>query len=767
MDRNRHSFLAYMLALMMVFNTAAQAAWTPVYAEGSTDPAVQETSLEEEGDELLSLEVPPEPEEEATTEPAIEEPELTQAPATTEPAIEEPFIQTLSLEDPIVTASEELPPPPVANFPISSPAVLAIDALEPLTVTFPGGTTQYFSFDVATPGSFTINALAFSTEPALSMELGTVTGGSGSEVFNTLATDSDGLITYEIDTVGRYTLEIVNSGSDGIVIVSVDSGGGMSPPLYTISLPGIIAVDAPPEPRDFPADSTQYFTFTITTPGAYTIICDAYTAGPALTMKLGTVSGDPGSEAFTQLAADVSGSIGYDFETAGTFFLEVVNSGTAGIVGLQVNSPGGDPPPADPPADPIAVSGDMYDPVAIQINQPYVINDFSAGEEQGFTFTLPEYGPYYVEYTTTGGVDPTLTFLAYTDTGSGYRYSTIKSDVDGFLYHSFVPDDLMGYDTFVLQINNANNEEASGTITFTLKEMTTPPPVSVDGTITPSEMPGTTGGLEFTVSEDEYDVWVFSFDAIAGKTYSAAIYQILGENQAPLDCRFTDAYSAGERWHGPSGQAFSFNMDGLPLDIYEATSDGVHYLNVKNWTNYAGSYIIKIFSNTPAAPGLSPNFISENTTTPQAITLTANNATSIYYSIVPQELYYEEAQFSTYDEPFLMDIIGEVFAYAIKDGVYSGLSSGYYVYAGTKDPGFSPDGSLQPEGTVISITGAIEGDAVYYTTDRSNPYNSPTRQIYTESSSITVGAEGLYLRAIIQNSNGVYGYSNYTDITRG
>ncbi|MDD2302101.1 MAG: chitobiase/beta-hexosaminidase C-terminal domain-containing protein, partial [Eubacteriales bacterium] len=649
-------------------------------------------------------------------------------------------------------ASEELPPPPVANFPISSPAVLAIDALEPLTVTFPGGTTQYFSFDVATPGSFTIIATAFTTEPALTMELGTVTGTSGSEAFNTITTDSDGLITYDIDTVGTYTLEIVNSGDTGVVSVFVNSDGGTAPPLYTISSPGIIPVDAPTGIPDFPADSTQYFTFSITTPGAYTIICDAVSSGAVLTMKLGTVSGDPGAEIFQELASDVDGVIGYDFETAGTFFLEVVNSGTSDLVIFQVNSPGGTPP-EDPPAEPIAISGDMYDPVAIQINQPYVVNDFSGNEEQGFTFTLPEYGPYYVEYTTTGGMDPALAFIAYTDTGGGYSYSYIKSDTDGFLYHSFVSDDLMGYTTFALTISNTGT---LGTITFAIKEMTTPPPVSVDGTITPSEMPGTTGGLEFTVSEDEYDVWVFSFDAIAGKTYSAAIYQILGENQAPLDCRFTDAYSAGERWHGPSGQAFSFNMDGLPLDIYEATSDGVHYLNVKNWTNYAGSYIIKIFSNTPAAPGLSPNFISENTTTPQAITLTANNATSIYYSIVPQELYYDEAQFSTYDEPFLMDIIGEVFAYAIKDGVYSGLSSGYYVYAGTKDPGFSPDGSLQPEGTVISITGAIEGDAVYYTTDGSNPYNSATRQVYTEASSITIGAEGLYLTAIIQNSNGVY-----------
>jgi hypothetical protein len=304
------------------------------------------------------------------------------------------------------------------------------------------------------------------------------------------------------------------------------------------------------------------------------------------------------------------------------------------------------------------------------------------------------------------------------------------------------------------------NNGTEGSVTFSVQEAEGPPAVAIDGTITPSTTPGTTGGLSLDIAEGDSNVKVFSFEAEAGKRYSAVIYKLYGGEYASLDCSFSDAYGAGEVAWG--GGTFGLEIEGLPSDIYEAGTTGTHYLNVQNWSGDAGSFVVKIYSNTPAAPVLSPDSLPENTTTPTEVTITSADSTEIYY-------YYpsvDDTRYS-YSGPFEIDIDTWIIAYAVKDGIYSDLGRGDYWFQGTKYPSFSPTGNIQPQGTIISITGAEEGDTVYYTTDGTNPYNSSTRQTYTEPSSISVGSDGLVLQAIIKNANGIYGNTGWHNVTKG
>ncbi|NLV22556.1 MAG: hypothetical protein GXY49_11305, partial [Syntrophomonadaceae bacterium] len=283
---------------------------------------------------------------------------------------------------------------------------------------------------------------------------------------------------------------------------------------------------------------------------------------------------------------------------------------------------------------------------------------------------------------------------------------------------------------------------------------------TVDGTITPSTTAGTTGGTTLALADGDYDVKIYSFTAEAGKRYSAVAYQQSGEENIQLDGSFSDAYGAGEITWG--GGFFGLEMEGLPIAVFEATSSGTYYLNVRCLAGGANTFIIKIYSNTPAAPVLSPAMLADGTTAPQEITITAEaNADIKYvYASIDDTLL-------SYTAPFVLDVDTMVLAFAVKDGIYSGTARGGYWYDGTKYPGFSPSENIQPEGTAVSITGAEAGDTVYYTTDGTNPYNSSTRQVYTEPSAITVGTSGLNLAAIIKNSAGIYGSVSYKDYTRG
>ncbi|MDD2216387.1 MAG: chitobiase/beta-hexosaminidase C-terminal domain-containing protein, partial [Eubacteriales bacterium] len=401
------------------------------------------------------------------------------------------------------------------------------------------------------------------------------------------------------------------------------------------------------------------------------------------------------------------------------------------------------------PVEATPISGTISEPGAITIGTLYQIDPFFQYDMQCFTFSITATDkPYTVVYTPSAGVHMSLSF----GTQSGDSFSYLKNDKDGSLYYTFTESG-----TYALLLQNNGTD---GSVTFSVQEAEGPPAVAVDGIITPSTTPGTTGGLSLNIAEGDSNVKVFSFEAEAGKRYSAVIYKISGGEYASLDCSFSDAYGAGEVAWG--GGTFGLEIEGLPSDIYEAGTTGTHYLNVRSWSGDVESYVIKIYSNTPAAPVLSPDFLPENTTMPTEITITSVDSAELYYYYATTD----DTRYS-YSGPFELDIETMLVAYAAKDGIYSETAVGWYWFSDTKYPSFSPTGYIQPQGTIISITGAEEGDIVYYTTDGTNPYNSSTRQAYTEPSSISVGSDGLELQAIIKNSNGVYGNTAYNKITRG
>ncbi len=121
---------------------------------------------------------------------------------------------------------------------------------------------------------------------------------------------------------------------------------------------------------------------------------------------------------------------------------------------------------------------------------------------------------------------------------SEYYFSYYKQSSNGVLFYNFESPG-----TYALSLRNNGT---SGSVSFTVHEMTTPPPVTVEGSITPSTTAGTTGGTTLALADGDDDVKIYSFTAEAGKRYSAVAYQQSGEENAQLDGSFSDAYGAGK-----------------------------------------------------------------------------------------------------------------------------------------------------------------------------------------------------------------------------
>jgi hypothetical protein len=504
----------------------------------------------------------------------------------------------------------------------------------------------------------------------------------------------------------------------------------MVPLGSTIDTAEAIALETDFEISQFPEYEVRYYTFTIPEAGNYKASYTSATGYAYLNMQMGTVTGDY----FETLAySSYDGTVEYSFPAAGTYYLYVINYGSVDDVTLQIER--------------APISGTIDNPGSISLNASYTVDPITS-DEQYFTFTIPAPGYYTVTYEASAGTDLNLVF----GTLSYYWFNNLKEDKDGVLYYNFP---YAG--TFALQLTNYGT---SGSVTFTIHAMTTPPPVETDGTITPSTTAGTEGGTLLELAAFDYDCKIYSFTAEAGKRYSAVAYKQTGNQYAQLNGSFSDAFGAGEVSWG--GGTFGLEVAGLPLAVYEAESSGIYYLNVQGGSNEASSYILKIYSNTPAAPVLSPASFPDGTADPQEITITSEDNADIKYVCVTVD-----DTVLTYTAPFALDADTMLLAFAVKNGIYSGLVRGNYWFEGTKYPGFSPIVYIQPEGTVVSITGADEGDTIYYTTDGTNPYSSATRQLYTEPSAITVGPGGLELMAIIRNSHGVYGSMGRVSYTKG
>ena len=284
--------------------------------------------------------------------------------------------------------------------------------------------------------------------------------------------------------------------------------------------------------------------------------------------------------------------------------------------------------------------------------------------------------------------------------------------------------------------------------------------IIVDGTIVPSAELGSTDGLTLSIGGDVY-FKKFFVQATAGNRYSLYIYAPDG-----TPANFADSSlniflkDQDNNWITSSGP---INMipQGVAVLCFEAESEISYFLEINNYSEKPEEYILKILENPPAQPRVSE--VVTPITEPVYVSLIAEEGATIYYyletwdAISPQP----SPTYMEYTSPILVDRALDLMLYCIKNGNSSALANYYFGdIQAPGSPNILPEETRQLPGTQVTITGAATGDIIYYTTDGSNPYNSPTRQAYSEDSNIQV-SNGLEIRAIIQNSSGIYGCASY------
>jgi hypothetical protein len=469
-------------------------------------------------------------------------------------------------------------------------------------------------------------------------------------------------------------------------------------------------------------------------------------------------------------SGDSSGPSGPDAEIPGG---EDPGDGSADPSGPDAETPGGEDPgsgelaPAAsgmqmmggmmPMGGPIPVEGGGYDtPEPIEIHEEYIISPYNGYVDVYFSFYVQEEdtGKYFViSGVPSSNASVNISLGCFCEEYGGY-YDPQEYSYNKPLYYKFKTAGIYG-------INIWNSGNGADELVFSIVEADGPPEVTVDGTIVPSTTPGTEGGQELTISAYDDSVKIYSFEAEAGKRYGAVIYKISGHDNARLKGSFSDAYNAGvvNIW-GPSPSMYG--AEGLPEDIYEAQTTNTHYLNITNWSREAGTFVVKIYSDTPDMPTVSPSEVPDDTDEPIEVNMTLTGGGDIYYRLGT----YGESHFVKYTSPFTLDRSAGIVAYVNKGGIFSAIVDNWYDFDAVPLPEFRPSAEEQPEGTPITIWGANDGDMIYYTTDRTDPYNSSTRKPYVQYPNITVGSDGLYIRAIIQNSKGLYGNENWTEYIR-
>ncbi len=143
--------------------------------------------------------------------------------------------------------------------------------------------------------------------------------------------------------------------------------------------------------------------------------------------------------------------------------------------------------------------------------------------------------------------------------GGGYSWSELKADINGALYYKF--SEAGNYN---LQMYNYGDE---GSVIFSVQEATTPPPVMVEGahySINYSWKFSDGTCWNWGRGRD-HEVKIFSFEAEAGKRYSAVAYKVSGDEWAQLNGSFSDAFGAGEIEWARGG--FGLDIEGLPLHL--------------------------------------------------------------------------------------------------------------------------------------------------------------------------------------------------------
>ncbi|MDD2481007.1 MAG: FN3 associated domain-containing protein, partial [Lutispora sp.] len=286
----------------------------------------------------------------------------------------------------------------------------------------------------------------------------------------------------------------------------------------------------------------------------------------------------------------------------------------------------------------------------------------------------------------------------------------------------------------------------------------------VDGIIVPSSEQGSTGGLSISFDEETHSKRVLIDNTTAGNEYSILIYN---SNNTPIDYETTkfDSWLRDQNGENITSSGWAPVPNGVPKIGFTAEEGAQYFLDVYNQSSNVGDYIFKVFLNPPTSPIPSPQPPSlENPfTVPATVTLSADSGANIYYALTTDNYgpWSEEPApvFMEYSSGITLDRNSVIYAYATLSGINSAVSDYYYNFEGPSAPTFTPSYTTQTAGTRVYISGGAEGDTIFYTDDGSDPYNSPTQITYTPESVITV-MDGLRIRAIIKNSNGIYGYED-------
>ncbi len=628
--------------------------------------------------------------------------------------------ETQSLTEQTEPADATEPAETAADYALSSPG--AVTPGTPFVISdFQTGEEQYLSFDVSEPGSYSVtysllpdtDIYSADTDTAnVTMQLGTLSGEEGAEIFAPM-TEAGAMLGYEFAEAGTYYLKLTNLGVSGTALVSVTCEEEETvelleetSPLYSIDNPGVITIGTPYLVDPFEYSEYKYFTYEITSAGFYEIEYTAVEGAPELYIYVYDSS-------FCLLTTnEYNTKISYNF-TIGTYYLHVYNR-SAGSANISVSQ-------AAAPAAPTAniTSGSISESQLVSGNLPLVI---TSGENTDIYMTSLGNDYYYNYY------------------GNNVALNDLAMPLGSFIgYEAYAKDKVTGLESEHVKFIYYRK---SGDITFSNNIFTT----------------------NATVAREDL---LFGFTAEAGVRYTFAgkTTSKMPMFGAYMDISLVNA-ATGEVYTGrtdkflPPPYIDSDSNAAIPVMEFISQTGGDYLLFLDGW-GQAAAADLNVYKNAPAAPVITPQMLTDSTI-PGTITITGEAGTAIYYQYqnISDEIY-------SYTAPFSLNISAQVKAYAVKDGLYSASSQQYYNFNDTKYPQFSPDAYTLPEGTRVYITGAAEGDTVYYTTDGTSPYNSQTRRLYTEASEIYVGGNGLDINAVILNSKGVYGSINYTSITKG
>ncbi|MBP1760596.1 MAG: hypothetical protein H6Q64_138, partial [Firmicutes bacterium] len=605
--------------------------------------------------------------EEPTTPAESTNPEDTAAPGETA-TTEEPVVPE-ETTTPETAALEEVVPAPEVNplmTPMMEPLAVTPDAAENIILGTPynimpffANSTQYYKFTTNAAGTYTITyTVSPPGGPVLTMHLGTVSEGN----FTSLAQDTAGTISLPLEAGVTYYLQLINTGMMGPVNLIVNEQTLPN----SITNPDTLSLGENYQVAPFPAASPRYYKFDITTAGTYTATYSIATppGGPVLAMSLGSVSG----ETFNSLASDTAGTIEYTFATAGTYYLQVVNSGTQGMVTLLVKEKL--PPPAAPTAS--IASG------------PITADQLVDGK---------------LNVTFTSAAGTTIYYKEY-----NWEYDSYSNELSYSI--DFSQGSLASYEIYAKDLNTAEESEK---VTYFYYWTT-------------GELTMTSDIYSQNISLSAKEDLLYVIQAGSAERYSIAgkVTPVSGKDYASMDVRVVDASTGAivsllDEW-GYSFYISEQSDTAIPVtDFISAAGGGTYLLYLDGYGNGA-SVDLTVYRNAPVPPTIStsvtptreqvgPNFYQDLYYEPVPVTISSEDAAStIYYSL----MYFQEGNktdFAVYTAPFTLLKPALVRSYVQKNGVYSVAATKEFSIQTPDAPVIMPVDPVQMIGTEITLAG--------------------------------------------------------------